>query len=224
MTRKAFQRLSEDARRLSLIEATLTCVARDGMHGASTRRIAEEADVSAGLIRHYFASKDDMIRDSYAYLIGQLTGDAALFADTAEGTEENLPCRALARFIAANVSKPNLSSLKISLWATFIGRVRADPGYADIHREGYREFLDILEGLLHPVLMAHNRPADPASCQRTAIAVNGIIDGLWLEGSLEHGLYNSVHLAAIALDAVEGMLRLPETVLTRHLMPKTEGK
>ncbi|MGY9049436.1 MAG: TetR/AcrR family transcriptional regulator, partial [Rhodobacterales bacterium] len=186
MTRKAFQRLSEDTRRTSLLEATLACVADLGLNGASARRIAERADVSAGLLRHYFPSKDQMIRDSYAYLIGQLTGDAARAADQKDATPE----AALAGFITGNVTPPNLSSLKLSLWATFIGRVRADPAFADIHRDSYREFLEILEGLIHPVLLAQGRPTDPASCQRLAIAVNGIIDGLWLEGSIEHGLYN----------------------------------
>jgi len=221
MTRKVFQRLSEDARRTSLIEATLDCVAREGLHGASVRRIAEKAGVSAGLIRHYFPSKDAMLRASYAYLIGQLTGDAARYVDkAADRAGPDAPDAALAQFVAANVSKPNLSALKVSLWATFIGRVRADPAFADIHRESYREFLDILEGLIHPLLMTHDRPSDPASCQRLAVAVNGLIDGLWLEGSLEHGLYNPNRLPGIALNAVEGILNLPHTTLTRHLAPQ----
>lgn len=215
MTRRSYQRLGEDARRNALLEATLDCLAEDGMAGASVRKIADRAGVSAGLIRHYFSSKDEMVHDAYAYLMGNLTGAAA---ESAHAASEG-PAQALAHFIAANVMRPNLSSRKVSLWATFIGRVRAGARYAEIHRDSYREFLDLLETLIHPVLVQHDRPADPATCHGHAIALNGLIDGLWLEGSLEHGLYDPGRLPRIALSATEGILRLPDDTLVRAAAP-----
>ncbi|MCA0942716.1 TetR family transcriptional regulator C-terminal domain-containing protein [Salipiger pacificus] len=218
MTRRAYSRLSQDQRRTDLLEATLACVADLGLDKAGARQIAERAGVSAGLIRHYFPSKEDMVRAAYAYLMGQMTAAAE-----DSGTGETLtPEAALADFIAANFAPPSLSGVKVSLWATFIGRVRVDPAYADIHREGYREFLDLLAARIHPVLVAHGRPADPAQCQRLAIALNGLIDGLWIEGSLGHGLYDARRLPGIALDAAEAILRLPDTTLTRHMAPEDE--
>ena len=215
MTRRSYQRLGEDARRNALLEATLDCLAEDGMAGASVRKIADRAGVSAGLIRHYFSSKDEMVHDAYAYLMGNLTGAAA---ESAHAASEG-PSQALAHFIAANVMRPNLSSRKVSLWATFIGRVRAGARYAEIHRDSYREFLDLLETLIHPVLVQYDRPADPATCHGHAIALNGLIDGLWLEGSLEHGLYDPGRLPRIALSAAEGILRLPDDTLLRAVAP-----
>ena len=215
MTRRSYQRLGEDARRNALLEATLACLADDGMGGASVRKIADRAGVSAGLIRHYFASKDEMVHDAYAYLMGNLTGAAA---ESAHAASEG-PAQALAHFIAANVMQPNLSSRDVSLWATFIGRVRSDARFAQIHRDSYREFLDLLEALIHPVLVRHDRPADPASCHRHAVALNGLIDGLWLEGSLDHGLHDPLRLPGIALSAAEGILRLPDDTLLRAVAP-----
>ncbi|WP_258395988.1 TetR family transcriptional regulator C-terminal domain-containing protein [Onishia taeanensis] len=213
MSRKSFQRWSMDARRRSLLEATLDCVAEHGMSGASARRVAERAGVTAGLIRHYFGSKDAMVSAAYGYLIGQLTGEAEESAEKA-GEE---PEQRLARFIVANVTAPNLSPRKVALWATFIGRVRTDPGYADIHRESYREFLILLETLIHPLLLALKRPADPVTCQHYAIALNALIDGLWLEGGLGHGLYDTALLPRIALSAAEGILALPTNTLMQHI-------
>ncbi|WP_335949751.1 TetR family transcriptional regulator C-terminal domain-containing protein [Salipiger bermudensis] len=218
MTRRAYSRLSQDRRRTDLLEATLSCVADLGLDRAGARQIAERAGVSAGLIRHYFPSKDEMVRAAYAYLMGQMTAAAE---DSGAGDEQS-PEAALAEVIAANFAPPNLSGVKVSLWATFVGRVRVDPAYADIHREGYREFLDLLEARIHPVLVAQGGPADPSRCKQLAIALNGLIDGLWIEGSLGHGLYDARRLPAIALGAAEGILRLPDTTLTRHLALEDE--
>ncbi|WP_458526963.1 TetR family transcriptional regulator C-terminal domain-containing protein [Onishia taeanensis] len=214
MSRKTFQRLPLDERRRSLLEATLDSVAEDGLNGASARRIAEHAGVTAGLIRHYFGSKDAMVRAAYGYLLEQMTAEATQSAE--KGGEA--PEQRLARFIVANVTAPNLSSRKVSLWATFIGRVRSDSTYADIHRERYREFLALLETLIHPLLLAFERPADPVTCQRYAIALNALIDGLWLEGGLGHGLYDARRLPGIALSAAEGILALPEGTLVQFIV------
>ncbi|NUJ58057.1 TetR family transcriptional regulator C-terminal domain-containing protein [Halomonas taeanensis] len=202
-----------DARRRSLLEATLDCVAEYGMNGASARRVAERADVTAGLIRHYFGSKDAMVSAAYGYLIGQLTSEA----DEAAEQGGAAPEQRLARFIVANVTAPNLSPRKVALWATFIGRVRTEPDYADIHRESYREFLVLLETLIHPLLLVLKRPADPVTCQHYAIALNALIDGLWLEGGLGHGLYDTALLPRIALSAAEGILALPANTLMQHI-------
>lgn len=212
MSRKTFQRLSLDARRRSLLEATLDCIVEYGLDGASARRIADKAGVTAGLIRHYFGSKDDMVLAAYSYLIGELTSSAAESAAVGDDS----PDQRLARFIIANVTAPNLSSHKVSLWATFIGRVRAISGYAEIHRESYREFLALLETLIHPVVVASGSSATPAVCREHAIALNGLIDGLWLEGSLGHGLYSAETLPQIALRAAERVLELSAGSLARY--------
>ena len=209
MSRKTFQRLSIDDRRRSLMEATLTCVARHGLHGATVRRITEEAGVTVGLVRHYFGNKDDMIRNAYAYLVGQLTAQASESAKHTVAAPETQ----LARFLRANMTAPNMSEEKVSLWATFIGRVRHDADFAEIHRDGYREFLNVLETLIEPVLINHQRPHSIAACKRHAIALNGLIDGLWMEGALNSGLYGQDILPDLVIEASERLLVIPSGVL-----------
>jgi AcrR family transcriptional regulator len=209
MSRKTFQRLSLDVRRRSLIEATLACVAKDGLDGATVRRITEEAGVTVGLVRHYFGSKDELIRNAYAYLVGELTAQASESATRAVGTPENQ----LAHFLRANMTQPNMSEEKISLWATFIGRIRQDGDFAEIHRNGYREFLSVLETLIEPVLINHGCPHSVAICKHHAIALNGLIDGLWMEGALNSGLYSQDILPDLIITTSERLLGLPEGVL-----------
>jgi AcrR family transcriptional regulator len=49
-------------RREDILKASLNLFAEKGFHGTSMRDIAREADITEGLIYHYFASKRDLFR------------------------------------------------------------------------------------------------------------------------------------------------------------------
>lgn len=200
MTRRPFHRAPGGERRQDLIDATLDCIAELGLNGATVREIAVRAGVIAGLVRHYFASKDQMIADAYRAVIASFT----LRAEVIDGP----PRLRLTRFIAANLKEPVANSRSLSLWAAFISQVRVDPVLAAIHREGYLAFRSELEGLLADLFEAENLPAGPAECRRHAIAINGLMDGLWLEGCLAGDLFDEAELVDIALSSVSAMLGL----------------
>lgn len=50
------------ARRLVLLDAMWRITRRDGWDAISLRKLAAEADVSMGLVQHYFNTKDEMLR------------------------------------------------------------------------------------------------------------------------------------------------------------------
>ncbi|GAP62758.1 hypothetical protein ARMA_1181 [Ardenticatena maritima] len=52
-------------KRNAILQATLKLVSQYGFHGTSMAKIAAEAGVSAGIIYHYFASKDDVMNALY---------------------------------------------------------------------------------------------------------------------------------------------------------------
>jgi AcrR family transcriptional regulator len=58
------QRLSEDVRRAQIMRAATAVVAEAGFEGASLARIAERAEVSKGLVSHYFTDKDGLLADT----------------------------------------------------------------------------------------------------------------------------------------------------------------
>lgn len=58
-------------RREDILKASLHLFATKGFHGTSMRDIAREADITEGLIYHYFAGKRDLFRaiiDEYSFL------------------------------------------------------------------------------------------------------------------------------------------------------------
>jgi len=50
-----------DERRTQIIAATIRVLARDGIAGTTTRKIAAEAEVNQATLRYYFGSKDDLL-------------------------------------------------------------------------------------------------------------------------------------------------------------------
>jgi len=201
MSRRDFHRASEAERRHDLIEATLDCISEAGLQGATVRHIADKAGVTAGLIRHYFASKEVILQEAYKVVIARLTEKAKAVTGTPE--------ERLGAFILANLTDPVTNGRSLSLWASFISQVGVDPALAAIHREGYLSFRHALEELLADFLADKGEAADPARCRALAIAVNGILDGLWLEGCLAGEVFEESELVSIAFSSIEALVGHP---------------
>ncbi|MCM2402289.1 TetR family transcriptional regulator C-terminal domain-containing protein [Rhizobium sp. S153] len=204
MSRRVFHRAGEAERRQDLIRATLDCISEKGLEGATVREIAARAGVTGGLIRHYFASKDQMLQAAYRETMASMT-TTAISAAGAGGEVKSARLR-LHDFIIANVSPPVTDPRTLSLWAGFIGHIRVDPEFARIHRENYLIFRDALEELISGFLAECGRTPAAGESRKLAIAINGLIDGLWLEGSLAQDLFDDHALPRIALESVEALL------------------
>lgn len=200
--RRKFRREGEERRRHDLIEATLDCVADSGLEGATVRAIALRAGVTAGLIRHYFPGKEDLLQAAYATIVKRMTEQAMAALDSNEAS----PRRRLAAFVEANLGPPVIDARIFSLWAGFIGRVHADPSLAATHREGYLGFRDEVEALVAELFAELGRTPQIGELRRYAIAINAIVDGLWLEGCMAGDMFSPGELAAIGVGSVEALL------------------
>lgn len=204
MTRRSFHHESEDVRRQDLIAATLDCIAEYGIQGATVRQIADRAGVTPGLIRHYFTGKELMFQAAYREVVYTMFESASKAAD--EQVDD--PFARLRIFVTANFSAPIIDQKMLSLWATFISQTGVDPALAAIHREGYLSYRDRLEQHLADAMSAAGRPPDAPALRALAIAINGLIDGLWLEGCMAGDMFADGELGRIALAAVEKLTGL----------------
>jgi len=55
-------------KRTTIFQAALELIAERGFHGAPMSLVAQRAGVSAGIIYHYFASKEELIHELYRYV------------------------------------------------------------------------------------------------------------------------------------------------------------
>lgn len=200
--RRKFRREGEERRRESLIAAALDLIADGGFAAATVRAIADRAGVTPGLIRHYFAGKDDLTRAAYAEIMGRMTAASLAHADEAPAGD---PVARLAAFVRASLRPPVADPVSLGLWAGFIHLVRREPAMRAIHRSSYFDYRDLLQSLIADAL-----PADtPAVKLRSlAIACNAVIDGLWLEASALPEEFEQAEIEAIGLAAVGRILKL----------------
>ena len=200
--RRKFRREGADQRKEALVRATLELIAEEGVRGATVRAIAERAEVTQGLIRHYFSTKEELVLAAYTRHMGAMTDQAFASAVGATAKER------LAALLVASVTQPVVDVAAVGLWAGFLNHVRQDARMQEVHARTYHDFRDRLETLISEVLAQDGRAADPGECRRLAIACNAVIDGLWLEGGALPDAFESGELAGIAVQSVGAILGL----------------
>ena len=198
--RRPYRRESEARRREDLIAAALDLVAEGGIPAATVRAIADRAGVTPGLIRHYFTSKEDLTRVAYQRLMERMTTDSA--AELMGGSDDAMA--RLANFVVASVSPPVADPVAVGLWAAFVHDVRRNAAMRDIHTSNYLAFRNMLQRLI----AALPRSVSDAQLRSDAIACNGVIDGLWLEGSILPEAFALGEIPAIALTSVGAILNV----------------
>lgn len=198
--RRPYRREAEGKRRDDLVAAAVQLVSEGGAGAATVRAIAERAGVTPGLIRHYFASKDELTQTAYRSVMEGMTQSAVLSLGDAAAND---PCARLAAFVAANFAPPVLDPVTLAVWAAYLHRSRTDPAMRAVHKATYLGYRDRLQELIAAL---PDRDGDPATDRRDAIACNALIDGLWIEGGALPDAFDRGELVRIALHAIGTLL------------------
>ncbi|WP_353229498.1 transcriptional regulator BetI [Novosphingobium sp.] len=190
------RRSEPDVRRQSLIHATTRVLAREGAAGTSVRMIAREAQVSPGLITHYFTGIDALIAAAYADIDATVTAamDGAL---AAAGTD---PRARLDAFVTASFAPPIADRALLATWIAFWSLVTAHTDIARQHDDQYAAFRARLTDLLADCGVA------PARLRLAAIALAALVDGLWLELCLSPGCFSGEEASRIARDQIDSLI------------------
>lgn len=67
--RFTFKELKEESTPQKIVYATLQEIAANGLSGTTTKGISTRADLSTGIIHHYFDTKENLIYAAYVYLV-----------------------------------------------------------------------------------------------------------------------------------------------------------
>lgn len=192
--RQAFTRESADARRTALIEATAAVLAEQGLARTNVRAICARAGVSPGLLRHYFGGIDDLVAATY-----QATSDRmdAVFASAVAAAGPD-PRTRLTAYLTASFRPPVTDPNLLGAWTAFWALARSDARMAAIHAASYAGYRARLGDLL--------AACGAADASRLAIMLTAMVDGLWLELSLDPTSFGAEAAAAMIERAVAALV------------------
>ena len=162
----------EDGRRRQLIEMTIDSLAERGYVGSTLAEIAGRADVSAGLVAHYFGDKDGLLDAAFRSLTSQLGLSVVTRLRQAAGPRE----RVLA-IVDANLDAEAFDRRTGTAWLAFWGQSPHMPRLSRIQTVYQRRMLSNLRDALAPLLP---RP----EAKRVAAMIAAMIDGVWLRAAL----------------------------------------
>jgi DNA-binding transcriptional regulator YbjK len=195
VARASFNRDSEDNRRAALVDATAHALAHHGAGGISVRMVAARAGVSAGLLTHYFGGIDDLIAATYR-ATGTRIGALLDAAVAAAGPDPRARLRA---YVDANFRAPVSEPELLATWAAFWALAGSKPHIAAIHDSVSAATRAQVEALLAACGARETRLA--------AIGLTALIDGLWLERSLNPAAFSAHEAGALAERWLVALLR-----------------
>jgi AcrR family transcriptional regulator len=194
-----FRREPPDARREELIAATLACLRKFGHEGVSVRRISAEAGVSMGLINHHFHGIDALLATTYESLARQLLSRSRDPALAVAGE----PLESLHAFFAASFEPEALDPALFRVWLVFWSLVPHSPGLQAVRERAHGETRATLEALLTRLKRVPGVPAFKVGS--AAIGLSALMDGLWVELSLNPSSFAPSEAVSLCDDWVHGL-------------------
>ncbi|MEH6452881.1 MAG: TetR family transcriptional regulator C-terminal domain-containing protein [Psychromonas sp.] len=189
-------------RKQELINATLDCIAKEGLQKTTVRNVAEYANVTNGLIRFYFSGKDEMIRAAYSELLNHMYVSAEINSEDQQSNAKIMLCN----FITTTLSPPIVSPRTVLLWANLLPMTYNDPEMAAIRSNEYAKTTKRLEPLIKSALHEDGVSISEHECEILAIKLNALIDGLWLEGSMAGYKFKENELINIGIESASAIL------------------
>lgn len=177
----------------TILDAVQSVIVREGVAGASLRQVAEQADVSLGLLSYHFDDKETLIVAAFERATNELLETSVVASRAVDD-----PAERVSAFLRASFQESFLNSeylrLRIALWTMAV----TDPGLAKIDAGHYATYLDALTELL-----VEARPETGSEELRNrAIDVVSLTNGLWLQWArfgvnedLERGLTRCEEMA-----------------------------
>jgi AcrR family transcriptional regulator len=194
-----FERKLPEDRRKALIDATLSCLAREGTAGLSVRKISAEAGISIGLVNHHYKGKDELVGAAYeAFSLGLL--DATRERIAAAGPTARVR---LSAYVEGLLAPPMLKRDTLRVWVAFWSIIENSVPMMDVHDRTYAEYRQLLADLLTEAGRAAGAP--DIDGRLAAIALTALLDGLWLEWCLNPNTFSPEEAVAVCENWIDAL-------------------
>ena len=159
--------------RQRLIDACIAALHLYGPSRTTVEKVVAIANLSPGIVRFYFDSKDAMLVASLAYLAAEF--EERVLAPVAR--LKSTPARALERLVELYLDPEIASPRKVSVWYSFWGEASSRQEYHDICGKKDDEFAGLVRELIEAVMAE----AGLAHLDADAISLGliGVLEVLW---------------------------------------------
>ncbi|WP_120497300.1 TetR/AcrR family transcriptional regulator [Kiloniella sp. EL199] len=203
-----FRRLEADFRRQRLIDATVTCIAEQGYAATSVRQICKEADVSPGLLRHYFTGKSDLILQAYAQLIEKFSSELKLALDAHSQEQTSPPYdprQKLKVFVNTCFNGTMQDETHLSVMLAFWSELRLDPQMQSSAKSLCSGYHNQLVKVIRDVALIEGNQ-DEVDANLVALALAALVDGLWLQMCINRSGFNIDDARLACFGLLDGFL------------------
>jgi TetR/AcrR family transcriptional repressor of bet genes len=167
---------TEKIRKQELIQATIKSIENHGFQGTTILTISRQANMSAGIISHYFGSKQGLILATIRHLLEELK--QGLLQQIANSEQPITPELRLQMIVDTNFACFQQSTSVTRTWLCFWAQALHDPELARLQSVNSKR---LQSNLLHSYrqIISDKQRAILAASMTAAM-----IDGLWLRSSL----------------------------------------
>jgi AcrR family transcriptional regulator len=199
-----FSREQAEVRRGMLIEAATRCLSLGGIGAFTVDRICKEANVSRGLINHYFDGRDGLLVEVYRSSL-YATVNAQIDEARRRRAERTgwAPEASLAALVRSNFSPTYFSRDNLLVWLSLWGEIAVNPRLQAAHRELYDAYRAELAQEIEAVAAPRGKAVDAPSLARNFIA---LVDGLWLEWCLDATIVTPQDAEAAGFEMLEAQV------------------
>lgn len=170
--------VDHDVRRREIAQAVWAVIAERGIEGVTLRSVAAEAGVSVGRIQHYYASREELVRDSCRELLKAAT-------QRFEAVDDTTPVGKLRRLVLGRIPTTPEFATGTSIWLAYEAKSVDDPVIAELVQRGHAGGVREAATLLSECGVA-DAPAVALRLMATAegLAIRVLVGGLESRGAI----------------------------------------
>jgi AcrR family transcriptional regulator/nitrite reductase/ring-hydroxylating ferredoxin subunit len=169
----ALERASRARQRQRLIDACISALHIHGPSRTTVEKVVAHADMSPGIVRFYFDSKDAMLVASLAYLASEFEERVMVPVSQLKST----PVKALERLVELYLDPEIASPRKVSVWYSFWGEASSRQEYLDLCGKKDEDFAALVHELIERVICETGQTHLDADA--VALGLIGVLEVLW---------------------------------------------
>ncbi len=174
-------KIDTESRRRELGEALWRVVLREGIEAASVRKVAAEAGLSKGSLRHIFPSQSELLSFAMQLMIEEVAQRVA--AVDASGTTRDVVERRLQSLLVLDPK----TRAAIEVWLAFVARARVDANLRELRDRTHAQVLGLCLDSIE-TLRTGGAARDELDVDLEAERLHALIDGLAMHATVNPAL------------------------------------